>query len=36
MDNPNALFTPQHADATASDEADRVQHALACINAFTE
>ncbi|MGF6595666.1 hypothetical protein P3T23_000373 [Paraburkholderia sp. GAS448] len=36
MDNPNTLFEPQHADATGSDEADMVQHALACIDAFTE
>jgi hypothetical protein len=35
MDNPNALFAPQHADANASDERDMVHHALACIDAFT-
>jgi hypothetical protein len=30
------LPASMRADATASDEADMAQHALACINAFTE
>jgi hypothetical protein len=38
VDNPNALFQPQHADVEtgAGNHAATVQSALACIDGFTE